>query len=132
MMFGAGSGSLSFYVPQSSLSGGMDAYRRRIADPHQRAEISASVEELFVRKLFEAGQQPDNAEHTAAALARYPSAALAPGGASFTHTLDKMRDAHALGFSALIMLYVAVEVAVYVWMPTYLEGYTGSTPWLAS
>jgi fucose permease len=30
------------------------------------------------------------------------------------------------------MLYVAVEVAVYVWMPTYLQGYTGSLPWLAT
>jgi fucose permease len=30
------------------------------------------------------------------------------------------------------MLYVAVEVAVYVWMPTYLEGYTGASPWLAA
>jgi fucose permease len=69
----------------------------------------------------------------AAAKARYPSTVLAEsGGASFAHTLHKMRDAHALGFSALIMLYVAVEVAVYVWMPTYLQGYTGSVPWLAT
>jgi fucose permease len=69
----------------------------------------------------------------AAAIARYPATALAPtGGASFAHTLEKMRDAHVLGFSALIMLYVAVEVAVYVWMPTYLQGYTGSVPWLAA
>ena len=69
----------------------------------------------------------------AAAIARYPSTALAAtGGASFARTLAKMRDAHALGFSALIMLYVAVEVAVYVWMPTYLQGYTGSVPWLAA
>src|SRR6185295_12213915 len=30
----------------------------------------AGVEDVFVRKLFEAGQRPDNAEHTAAALAR--------------------------------------------------------------
>jgi fucose permease len=69
----------------------------------------------------------------AAALARYPSTALAEqGGASFADTLRKMRDAHALGFSALIMLYVAVEVAVYVWMPTYLQGYTGAASWLAA
>jgi fucose permease len=69
----------------------------------------------------------------AASVARYPSTSpAAPGGASFKHTLEKMRDAHALGFSALIMLYVAVEVAVYVWMPTYLEGYTGPRPWLAA
>lgn len=68
--YGAGSGSLSFYVPQASLSGGMDAYRRRIADPSERAEIVAGVEDVFVRKLFEAGQTPENANHTAAALAR--------------------------------------------------------------
>src|SRR6185295_18269666 len=37
--YGAGSGPLSFYVPQTSLAGGMDAYRRRIADPSERAEI---------------------------------------------------------------------------------------------
>jgi len=69
----------------------------------------------------------------AAALARYPATVLAEqGGASFADTLRKMRDAHALGFSALIMLYVAVEVAVYVWMPTYLQGYTGAASWLAA
>ena len=69
----------------------------------------------------------------AAAFARYPATVLAePSGASFGDTLRKMRDAHALGFSALIMLYVAVEVAVYVWMPTYLQGYTGAASWLAA
>jgi fucose permease len=69
----------------------------------------------------------------AAALARYPATVRAEqGSASFPDTLRKMRDAHALGFSALIMLYVAVEVAVYVWMPTYLQGYTGAASWLAT
>ncbi len=68
--YGAGSGGLSFYVPQDSLSGGLEAYRRRIADPAQRAEIVAGVKDVFVKKLFEAGQSPDNAEHTAVALAR--------------------------------------------------------------
>ncbi len=41
-----------------------------------------------------------------------------------------MRDPLALGFSGLIMLYVAVEVAIYVWMPTYLKEYSGSFNWL--
>jgi fucose permease len=68
----------------------------------------------------------------AAATVRYPSTVHASSGASFVHTLGKMRDAHALGFSTLIMLYVAVEVAVYVWMPTYLQGYAGPAPWLAA
>lgn len=41
-----------------------------------------------------------------------------------------LRDPVALGVSVLVMLYVAVEVAVYVWMPTYLLGYGGSFAWL--
>ena len=45
-------------------------------------------------------------------------------------TLRLMRDPHALGFSLLIMLYVAVEVAIYVWMPTYLQDYGGAYAWL--
>jgi MFS transporter, DHA1 family, quinolone resistance protein len=48
----------------------------------------------------------------------------------FARTLRLMRDPHALGFSLLIMLYVAVEVAIYVWMPTYLEDYHGAYAWL--
>jgi fucose permease len=69
----------------------------------------------------------------AAALARYPVTVLAePAGTSLGDALRKMRDAHALGFSALIMLYVAVEVAIYVWMPTYLQSYTGAASWLAA
>jgi fucose permease len=68
----------------------------------------------------------------AAAVARYPTTVDASGGASLGKTLRKMRDAHSLGFSGLIMLYVAVEVAVYVWMPTYLQSYAGPVPWLAA
>lgn len=45
--------------------------------------------------------------------------------------LRMMGDRYALGFSLLIMLYVAVEVAIYVWMPTYLRGYEGSYKWLS-
>ncbi len=41
-----------------------------------------------------------------------------------------LRDPLALGFSLLIALYVAVEVAIYVWMPTYLQGYDGPQAWL--
>lgn len=68
--YGAGSGYLSFYVPQASLSGGIEAYRRRAADPTERAKIVSGVEEVFVRKLFEAGRSTDDPTHTAAALAR--------------------------------------------------------------
>jgi DHA1 family quinolone resistance protein-like MFS transporter len=45
-------------------------------------------------------------------------------------TLRMMRHPYALGFSMLIALYVAVEVAIYVWMPTYLQQYSGAVNWL--
>lgn len=51
---------------------------------------------------------------------------------TLSRTIFMMRNPYALGFSLLIMLYVAVEVAIYVWMPTYLEKYTGDLTWLAS
>jgi fucose permease len=50
--------------------------------------------------------------------------------ASLSQMLSVLRDPFALGFSLLIGLYVATEVAIYVWMPTYLEGYTGPHGWL--
>lgn len=68
--YGAGSGGTSLYVPQSSLSGGLAEFRKRIADPRQHTEIVEAVEELLVRKLYEAGQSPSDPKHTAEALAR--------------------------------------------------------------
>jgi fucose permease len=50
--------------------------------------------------------------------------------ATLREMTDVLRDPLALGVSALVMLYVAVEVAVYVWMPTYLLAYGGSYEWL--
>jgi fucose permease len=50
--------------------------------------------------------------------------------AGVQNTLRLMSDPYALGFSLLIMLYVAVEVAVYVWMPTYVSSYRGAYSWL--
>jgi fucose permease len=41
-----------------------------------------------------------------------------------------LKDPFALGFAVLMMLYVAVESAVYVWMPTYVRTYHGSVSWL--
>ncbi|MBP89955.1 MAG: N-acyl-D-amino-acid deacylase [Planctomycetaceae bacterium] len=68
--YGAGSGGVSLYVPQASLSGGLEAFKRRIADPEKKDAILASVEELLVRKIYEAGQNPSNSDHTAIALSR--------------------------------------------------------------
>ena len=41
--------------------------------------------------------------------------------ANVWRTLSLARDPHALGFAVLIMLYVGIETAVYVWMPTFLK-----------
>jgi len=46
--------------------------------------------------------------------------------------LKMMKDPYAVGFSLAIALYVATEVAIYVWMPTFLAEYTGSFVWLAT
>jgi len=50
--------------------------------------------------------------------------------ANLAQMLAILRDPIALGFSLLIALYVATEVAIYVWMPTYLEAYGGPHVWL--
>ena len=44
----------------------------------------------------------------------------------FKRTMGMMKDPYALGFSLGIFLYVAAECAIYVWMPTLFEGYSGS------
>jgi N-acyl-D-amino-acid deacylase len=68
--YGAGSGNVSLYVPQPSLSGGLEEFKKRIADPKQRAEIVAGVEELLTRKIYMAGQRTDDPAHTQVALSR--------------------------------------------------------------
>jgi fucose permease len=65
-----------------------------------------------------------------AARVRYPATRQAAERASPRQMLEVMRDPLALGFSLMVMLYVAVEVAIYVWMPTYLQVYTGDIVWL--
>ncbi len=51
---------------------------------------------------------------------------------NLARTLRMIGNPYALGFSLLIMFYVATEVAIYVWMPKLLETYTGSwTYWTA-
>jgi fucose permease len=65
-----------------------------------------------------------------ASRARYPATKGHSERASLEQMVTVMRDPLALAVSALVVLYVAVEVAVYVWMPTYLLGYRGSLAWL--
>lgn len=61
---------------------------------------------------------------------RYPQTRIRTERANLWQMVAVMRDPLALGASGLIVLYVAVEVAIYVWMPTYLLGYAGSLVWL--
>jgi fucose permease len=66
-----------------------------------------------------------------AARARYPAIKGRTERADLRQALAVMRDPLALGVVALVMLYVAVESAIYVWMPTYLLDYRGSFAWLS-
>lgn len=43
-----------------------------------------------------------------------------------------MKNGYVLAFSAGAFLYVGVEAAIYVWMPTLMAGYTGSAVTLAT
>jgi fucose permease len=61
---------------------------------------------------------------------KYPHKLATQEPASLARTLKMGRDPYALAFSSMIMLYVAVEVAIYVWMPTYLADYHGAVAWL--
>ena len=65
-----------------------------------------------------------------ASAVRAPAPRATVERASATQMLTILRDPVALGFSLLVALYVAVEVAIYVWMPTYLAGYEGPNMWL--
>ena len=68
-----------------------------------------------------------------ASLVRYPVAAgPAPSSGGFDGTARAMKNPFVLAFSAGAFLYVGVEAAVYVWMPTLLAGYTGRAAWLAT
>lgn len=70
---------------------------------------------------------------TAALLVKYPKTARPSNEpVDLGRTMQMMKNPYALGFSLAIFLYVAVECAVYVWMPTLLEGYSGSFAFMAT
>ena len=62
-----------------------------------------------------------------ALVVQYPETTRLSGDSGFNGTGRAMRSPYVLAFSAGAFLYVGVEAAVYVWMPTYLQGYAG--PW---
>ncbi|MEQ6332263.1 MFS transporter [Sphingobium sp. MK2] len=55
----------------------------------------------------------------------YPPVQARTESAPMADMLAMMRNRYALAFSSGIMLYVGVETAIYVWMPTLLAGYAG-------
>ncbi len=62
-----------------------------------------------------------------AALVKYPKTVKTMDEPiDLKRTMRMMKNPYALGFSLGIFLYVASECAIYVWMPTLFEGYTGS------
>lgn len=64
---------------------------------------------------------------------RYPTVTHpADEPVNLARTMRMMANPYALGFSTLIMLYVAVEAAIYVWMPAYLQRDGGSHSWLVA
>lgn len=78
----------------------------------------------------------------AAACVRYPRPPAAPATAPAASPLASlaglrqsfalMRQPYVLGFALALFMYVAVECAIYVWLPTLLLDYQGPTAWLAA
>ena len=62
---------------------------------------------------------------------RYPARAAAVEDANPRAVLAVSKNPFVLLFSLGAFLYVAVESAIYVWMPTLLEGYHGPGEWIA-
>lgn len=69
-----------------------------------------------------------------AAFVKYPKSKEGAGEEpiDFARTLAMTTDPYAFSFSMGAFLYVAVECAIYVWMPTLLKDYHGSAEWLAA
>ncbi|HEY1302986.1 MAG TPA: MFS transporter [Vicinamibacterales bacterium] len=68
-----------------------------------------------------------------ALMVKYPVAPRTTTTAhSSTGTMRAMKSPYVLAFSAGAFLYVGVEAAIYVWMPTLMSGYTGSAVTLAT
>jgi fucose permease len=65
-----------------------------------------------------------------AAFLRYP--AVKRTEVQRSNATAAIANRYILGFSLAAFLYVAVESAVYVWMPTLIAGYHGDAAWLAA
>jgi fucose permease len=67
-----------------------------------------------------------------ALLVRYPASPKPAGGPALRGTGRALRNPYVLAFSAGAFLYVGVEAAIYVWMPTWFQGYSGSATTVAA
>jgi fucose permease len=67
-----------------------------------------------------------------ASWVNYPQTTKSSRPLDLKRALGMMRSPYALGFSGAIFLYVAVESAVYVWMPTLLATNRGTNRILAA
>ena len=67
-----------------------------------------------------------------ALLVQYPRSMTPARRDSSTGTARAMKNGYVLAFSAGAFLYVGVEAAIYVWMPTLMAGYTGTAVTLAA
>ena len=67
-----------------------------------------------------------------ALLVRYPTSPTPPGGQPLKGTGRALKSPYVLAFSAGAFLYVGVEAAIYVWMPTWFEGYSGNATTFAA
>jgi fucose permease len=69
-----------------------------------------------------------------ASLVRYPRriAQRSEEPINLRRTLRLLGNRYALGFSAACFLYVAVECAVYVWLPSYLKDHKPSSAFMAA
>lgn len=63
---------------------------------------------------------------------RYPHTKNSEKPIDLKRTMSMMKNPYALSFSAAIFLYVAVESAIYVWMPTLLATYHGSATFIVA
>jgi fucose permease len=68
-----------------------------------------------------------------ASLVRYPQTMKeSPEPIDLKRTMHMLKSPYALGFSLACFLYVAVECAIYVWLPTYLKDNKPSSAFMAA
>jgi fucose permease len=63
---------------------------------------------------------------------KYPKSSRATQGADTNRTMHALTNPYVLSFSMAAFLYVGIEAAIYVWMPTLFASYRGSAVWLAT